>query len=214
MSVKSAVKGGRAYSTKLRQEQAQLTRRRILDAARVLFVRSGYPDVTMQEIAREAAVAYQTLYAQFGSKLQLAVELCESEFPHVGPTVGILVAARGQGDPVAWLELMGSFARRLYEPCAEILRFMRESGDPQLLERYREIGRGRLELLQDLGRQLESSGRLRPGLTGRQAVDLVWSLAGPELYEDLVLDRGWTTEEFERTLGPSLKQLLLLDPKA
>ena len=124
-----AVKGDRrTYSTALRREQAQLTRERILDAARALFVQRGYPAVTMQEIAGEAAVAYQTVYAQFGTKLRLALELCASEFPHVGPTVAMLAEAEAAGDPVAWLRMLGPFARRLYEPCAEVLRFMRESG--------------------------------------------------------------------------------------
>lgn len=99
----------------------------------------------MQDVAREAGVAYQTVFAQFGSKLQLALELCASEFPHVGQTVAMLANAREAGDPEAWLRTMGPFARRLYEPCAEILRFMRESGDPDLISRYKDIGAGRLQ---------------------------------------------------------------------
>ena len=205
-----AVKGERrTYSTALRREQAQLTRERILDAARALFVQRGYPAVTMQEIAGEAAVAYQTVYAQFGTKLRLALELCASEFPHVGPTVAMLAEAEAASDPVAWLRMLGPFARRLYEPCAEILRFMRESGDPELLARYREIGQGRLAHLRELGPQLERCGRLQPGLSGVEAVGVVWTLAGPETYEQLVLEQGWTPDRFERWLGPALEDLLL-----
>jgi AcrR family transcriptional regulator len=209
--VAAAVKGVRAYTTTLRRQQAELTRRRVLEAARRLFVAGGYAEVTMQAIAREAGVAYQTVYAQFGNKLALALELCTSEFPHVGQTVNLLVQARDRGDPVAWLRLMGAFARRLYEPCAEILRFMRESGDPDLLSRYREIDAGRLGHLEDLGPQLESSGRLRPGLSAKEAVSLVWMLSGPETYERMVLNRKWTPARFEGWLGPALVQLLLTD---
>jgi TetR/AcrR family transcriptional regulator, regulator of autoinduction and epiphytic fitness len=207
--VSDQVKDIRPYRTALREEQAQLTRRRILDAARRLLVGRGYSQVTMQEVAREAGVAYQTVFSQFRSKLQLALELCSSELRHVGGVVAMLAAARDAGDPGACLRTVGTFARQLYEPCSEVLRFMRESGDPDLISRYREIGVRRLQLLAGLGPQLERTGRLRPGLSGGQAIDLVWAMAGPELYEQLVLDRGWTPEQFENWLGPAVADLIL-----
>jgi AcrR family transcriptional regulator len=199
------------HRASLREEQTRLTRRRILEAARKLFVDRGYSSVSVQEIAGEAGVAYQTVFSQFGGKLQLALELCASEFPHVGETVGMLVAAQNAGDPVAWVRLLGAFARRLYQPCAEILRFMRESGDPALVSRFKEIEAGRLERLTDLGPQLETSGRLRSGMKGQTAVDLAWSMTSPAMYEHLVLDRGWTPDQFEHWLGSGLADLLLAD---
>ena len=207
--MEAPVKGKRPYDTKLRQEQAGLTRQRILEAARRLLIAAGYSQVTMQDVAGEAGVAYQTLYAQFGSKLQLALELCASEFPHVGQAVGKLAAARSAGDPERWLRTIGKFARFLYEPCADVLRFMRESGDADLLGRYREIERGRLEQLADIGPQLQRAGKLRDGLTPSVAVDIVWSLTGPETYAQLVLDRGWTPDHFERWLDAALVGLIL-----
>jgi AcrR family transcriptional regulator len=208
--VSGAVKEARGYNTQLRREQAQLTRQRILEAARRLMVGGAYSQVTMHDIAREAGVAYQTVYSQFGNKLQLALDLCTSEFPHVGKTVAMLVEARDSHDPEGWLRTMGPFARRLYEPCAEVLRFMRESGEPELIGRYREIERGRFERLVELGPQLEETGRLRPRLSGGQAVDLVWEMSGPETYAHLVLDRGWTPDQFEAWLGAALVDLVLV----
>ena len=197
------------HRSTLREEQAKLTRRRILEAARRLFVGRGYSSVSMQEIAHEAGVAYQTVFSQFGGKLQLALELCASEFPHVGQTVAMLVTACDAGDPEAWLRLLGTFARRLYEPCAEILRFLRESGDPELTSRLREIEVGRLQRLAELGPQLEKSGRLHPGISGQDAVDLAWSLTSPATYEQLVLERGWTPDQFEDWLDAALPALIL-----
>jgi AcrR family transcriptional regulator len=193
----------------LREEQTRLTRSRILEAARRLFVQRGYSTVSMQEIAREAGVAYQTVFSQFGGKLQLVLEMCTAALPHVGATIATMVPAREAGDPEAWLRFLGQFARHLYEPCAEILRFMRESGDPVLLGRLQEIDSGRYRLLEELGPQLERSGRLRPGLTGQAAVDLAWSLISPANYEQLVLDRGWTPDAYEAWLGAALPVLIL-----
>ena len=204
-----AVKRPRAYSTALRQEQADLTRQRVLAAARRLFVTNGFSAVTMQAIAAEAGVAYQTVYLQFGNKLQLALELCTSDMPHVGPTIALVVEAEKAGDPEAWLQMIGTFARRLYEPCAEILRFMRESGEPELIGRYRAMEANRFERLRGLGPQLARTGRLRDGVSPQQAADLVWTLAGPETYERLVVNHGWSPDVFERWLGPALLNLLL-----
>jgi AcrR family transcriptional regulator len=207
--VGAQIESKRPYRRTLRDEQAQLTRRRILETARRLVVDRGYSQITMQDIAREAGVAYQTVFSQFGSKLNLALELCNAEFPHVGPTVAMLAEAREANDPEAWLRTMGPFARRLYEPCAEILRFMRESGEPELISRYREIDAGRLQLLKELGPQLEQTGGLRVGMSGTSAVDVVWMLSGPTTYEQLVLDRGWTPARFERWLSETLVDLIL-----
>src|ERR1051325_4467160 len=122
--MRKTVKASRPYRATFRAEQAQATRRRILEAARRLVLERGYGPVTMQDVATESGVAYQTVFSQFGSKLQLALELCAAEFPHAGETVSTLVRLRDGGDPVAWVRAIGSFCRTLYEPCAEILRFM------------------------------------------------------------------------------------------
>lgn len=199
----------RRYASDLRQHQAELTRRTILEAARTLFVARGYPAVTMQEVARAAGVSYQTLYSQFGGKLQLAIELCDLETPHVGPTVAMLDDVDAEADPVAWLHLLATFARRLYEPCAEVLRFMRQSGDADLQARYRAIQAGRFQRLTGFAPRLVASGRLSSALAGAAAIDVAWSLTSPETYESYVLDRGWSADRFEAWLSAALVQLLL-----
>ena len=204
-----AVKAARPYRTALRSEQAQLTRERILEAARRLLVERGYGRVTMQDVAREAGVAYQTVFSRFRSKEQLALELCAAHLGHVGGVVAGLAAARDAGDLEACLGTLGGFARELYEPCAEVLRFMRESGEPELLARYREIGARRFELLAGLAPQLERSGRLLPGLPAGRALDLLWTLAGPETYEQFVLDRGWSPGQFQDWLNAAAASLVL-----
>jgi hypothetical protein len=133
------------------------------------------------------------------------------ELPHVGETVAMFVKSREAGHPEQWIGSLGAFARRLYEPCAEILRFMRESGDADLIARYREIDAGRLRILAPLEPELAATGRLRAGLSGKAAVDVIWSMTSPAIYEQLVLDRGWTPDQFESWLGPALVGLILAD---
>lgn len=199
----------RTYSTGLRQEHAALTRRRVLDAARRRFVDQGFAAVTMHDIAADAGVAYQTVYSQFGNKLELALELCNAELQHVGPIVAFLSQARAAGDAEASLKAIGPFTRRLYEPCAPVLRFMRESGDPALLARYRHVDLARLEQLKPLASQLQRSGRLRRGLSAKRAVDLVWALSAPDTYDRLVVQQGWSPDEFEAWLSAALVSLAM-----
>src|ERR671933_1945058 len=58
----------RRYDATRRREQAAATRRRVLDAAQVLFERDGYAATTMAAIAAEAGVALKTVYVGFETK--------------------------------------------------------------------------------------------------------------------------------------------------
>ena len=207
--MKATVKRPRRYSNTLRQEQAQLTRQRILDAARRLLVSGGYTQVTMQDLAREAGVAYQTVYSQFGNKVQLAHELIAGGFPHGSEVVVLLERISEEAAPEAWLRTGATFARRLHEPCADLHRFMRQSGDPELIARYREVQASRLKRFARLGHLLDRGGRLRQGLNGADAIDVIWTMTSPETYEQLVLDRRWTPQRYEEWLAGALVDLLL-----
>src|SRR5690242_19451164 len=74
----------RIYRSKLRAEQTEATRRRIVDAARRLFAGQRYEGVTMEQLAEEAGVAIQTLYAAFGSKFNLAYAVVEEALSSAG----------------------------------------------------------------------------------------------------------------------------------
>ena len=205
--METPVKRTRRYRSRLREEQARLTRQRVLAAARRLLVGHGFAQVTMQAVAQEAGVAYQTVYGLFGTKLGLALEVCDADLAHVGPLLAILAQAEDADDAEGWPRTLATVARRLYEPCADVLRFMRESGDPELVGRFKEIERSRRELLAALGPRLTRSVGQRPSPSAVDAVDVVWVLAGPETYEQLVLDRGWTPDRFEHWLGSALLEL-------
>ena len=68
----SAVKPGRRYDARGRQEQARRNRLVVIDTARELFLEQGFAATTMPEIASAAGVSVQTVYKVFGSKPALA----------------------------------------------------------------------------------------------------------------------------------------------
>jgi AcrR family transcriptional regulator len=61
----------------LREEQKELTRRRLLDAAEVVFARRGFHGASVDEIAREAGATTGALYSNFTSKEDLFLALFE-----------------------------------------------------------------------------------------------------------------------------------------
>lgn len=191
-----------------------MTRARILDAARRLLVSGTYSSVTMEDIASEAGVAYQTVYGIFGSKLRLAQGLIDIGFPHVEDALKLFRQLRPTDDPELWLRTGARVNRLIYELCADLLRFMRESGDPGLLARYRAREQERLEAMMKFGvsKQLGRSGRLRVGISPSEALAAVWALCGPDHFTQLVFDRGWTPSRYEEWLGDTLINSLLLQP--
>jgi AcrR family transcriptional regulator len=204
-----AVKGRRGYNVRLRQEQAQMTRKRIIDAARRLLVGGTYSAVTMHEIAEEAGVAYQTVYATFGTKIQLAEAVIADGFSHLAEALKLLQVARGSSDPELWLRTVARVWRAIYEPCADLFRFTQESGDPALQEHYRQVQESRLNRLKEVVRVLERSGRLRRGLTAGTALDVMWVMTSPDCYTKFVFQRDWQPDRFEEWLANALIDLLL-----
>jgi hypothetical protein len=118
---------------------------------------------------------------------------------------------RETADPEVWFRTGARVNRLIYELCADLLRFMRESGDPGLLTRYREREEQRLVGIAQSGMVavLENSGRLRPGISATDAVAVIWSWSGPDHYTDLVFEIGWTGSRYEQWLGDSMINTLL-----
>jgi AcrR family transcriptional regulator len=209
------VKARRAYNGALRKEQAQMTRGRILDAARQLLVRGTYSSVTMEDIAREAGVAYQTVYGIFGTKQRLAQALIEVGFPHVVDALKLFDQVGQSNDLELSIRTSARVSRLIYEPCADLLRFTRESGDPGLLAHYRNREEQRFQGMIQFGvpALLERSGRLRAGISPSEAVAAIWALCGPDLYTQLVFDKGWAPSQYEQWLGDALINSLLQPAK-
>jgi hypothetical protein len=81
--------------------------------------------------------------------------------------------------------------------------------DPEL-RRIHELSQEQRHIdMSRMPERLVQLGALRQGLTPARAADTVWALAGPDLYIQLVLNRGWTTDEYETWLGDILEAVLL-----
>jgi prophage antirepressor-like protein len=67
----------------------------------------------------------------------------------------------------------------------------------------------RLTGMTHFARALHEGGHLRPDVSMDEARDVLWTLNSPELYEVLVLQRGWTAERYGRWVVDALVAALL-----
>jgi AcrR family transcriptional regulator len=103
----------RAYSSRLRDEQVDATRIRILDATLRVMAR-GVAALSIPAVAREAGVSIPTVYRHFGSKPGLLAAV----YPHVARRSGLPHVE--QLEPPRSLEGLRSGLRDVYARMASI----------------------------------------------------------------------------------------------
>jgi AcrR family transcriptional regulator len=210
-----ARKPRRGYVSAMRTERAQRTRKRVIDAATRLFVQQGYATTTMRAIAAEAGVSVPTVELLFGTKAQLL-------------HVVIDVAVAGDDEPVpvlsrAWAanaksasglaDFLSAVAHVLSEAQARsagvmLAAYEASASDPdiQLLIMDRESQRERTTswIVDGI---IERAG-LRPGLDKAGAVDTVWLLMDPVIFDRLTRHRGWSLDRYASWFADSAARLL------
>jgi AcrR family transcriptional regulator len=198
-----AVNTRRRYDSSGRRERARQTRDQITDIAREMFLADGYADTTVAAIAAAAHVSVETIYKGFGGKPGLVRAIIEKGLAGEGP-----VPAEQRSDQIrdtepdprqivaAWGAFMAEIGPRVYP----IFLLARDAavGDPEVAATLEEISAARLERMTVNAHGLAKAGHLRPGITVEQAADIMWALTSAELYELLVLRRGWTPERYGR----------------
>jgi AcrR family transcriptional regulator len=194
----------------LRDERAQVTRRRIADAARRLFLRDGYAATTLAAIATEADVAVQTVYAVYGSKAGILGALRESA-THQPEAEALYGEAMAERSPRRRLALFARSIRRRWELSGDIVAIHRDAGtaDAEIragvaatLERRRG---GLAALAATLGTAL------RPGVDVERAAAILDALTLPEVYAELVGVHRWRPDAYEAWLAAALVHELLGD---
>lgn len=195
----SAVK--RSYDASRRQQQAAASRRRVLTAARERFLLHGYAETTIAQIATDADVSPQTVLKQFGNKPNLVKALFDVAL--VGDdAAGALeerdhiVAIHQEPDPVRRLERYAAALAGMLPRTAPLQLLLRQSGDPELIAVWSTIIDGRLAGMANLAANLQRGRHLRRGVTEEAARDVLWLYSSPEVYELLVVKRGWSTERY------------------
>ncbi len=203
------VKRRRRYDSARRQEAAQRRRAAVVDAARRLFVREGFSATTIARIAADADVSEEMVYKAFGNKVGLVRAVRDQALAGVGPVHAERRSDRMQAsesDGRAIVRGWGRLAIEVAPRVAPVLLLVREAAasDPELARLQEEMDAARLTRMTHNARSLLQGGHLRKGITLEAAADVLWTYSSPELYELLVIRRGWSAERYGQFIADSM----------
>lgn len=203
------------YDNRTRAASAKATRRRVLEAARSSFLASGYAGTTIRLVAAEAAVSQETIYKSFGGKAGLLKAVYDTSL--VGDDEDVPLSQRPEAiavwestDPdeavTAYAGLAGTISART-DPLLRIVLGSKDT-DPALSSFARTIDDERRAGSGAWVGHWHAAGWLRDDLDPDRAADILWALNSPGP-RWLLIDRGWTPEEFTAWLATTLRRALL-----
>ncbi|HET6867050.1 MAG TPA: TetR family transcriptional regulator [Solirubrobacteraceae bacterium] len=208
------VKSSRAYDASRRREQARQTRQRIVQTAEQMFLTDGYSSTTVQAIADTARVSVDTIYKSFGGKPGLIRAIRDHALKGEGPIPAEQRSDEIQGretDARKIIHAWGAFVAELAPRASPILLLIRDAAatDVEVRRLHNELDADRLKRMTANARRLRDAGHLRSGIPLAQVADVLWAYSSPELYELLVLRRGWTPKRYGRFVAEAMIEALL-----
>ena len=210
------VKPRRRYDSTNRQEQARRTRRAVLGAARQLFLERGYAATTVAAIAAESGVSVETVYKAFGSKPGLVKAVVDVSIVGDDEPVPMMerertLRMRAEPDPRVQLHMYGEHLTESLPRSAPVQLLVRDAAasDPAAAGVWSAMVAERLTGMSYFAEELHGHGHLRPGMSVDDARDILWAYNSAELYELLVLHRGWSPDHYGRWVAESLAAALL-----
>ena len=208
----------RTYDNSARIQGAQRTRASIVETARVLLLRGGYPGMTVGSLAAAAGVSPQTVYNSLGNKAAVVKAVYDEMMAGDDAEVALSDRPEFQAmfaaiDRAAFAHVYATWVRVLSSRAGPLLGALSAHGaDATLLEFTATIEQERY-----LGTTHAITGmRDRIGLPERyrderglhRLIDAVWTLNSPDCYDRLVRRRGWSSAEYETWLAGQLCTLL------
>jgi AcrR family transcriptional regulator len=189
---------------------AAATRARIVDAATELFLDAGYARTTTAAIARAARTSEASVFAVFGTKVELLLAVIrdhvrrDGDFPLAEQPIWRDLAAREDKAPA--IETAVGIVRRAHERSWRLLAVAAAAAqDDPVVARAQARGAQ--------SRHDDAAWFVRDvmGVDARevaQRADEVWTLISVDNYRHLVVERGWTPEQYEAWLSAMLAETL------
>lgn len=209
----------RSYDNTRREAQARATRLRILEAAKALFIEHGYPATSVDAIATAADASLPTLYRLFSSKRALLKAVLDTSFGGDDRPIAFgdrpeVQAARSQSDAAALIVAFARVIRDFMERSSAIMHVLASAApvDPEAAQLMEEIKRQRITGQSRIVAALAGIGALDPELAFSEAIDMTYAVLSPDVHRILIIERGWTAEQYEQWIVRSLGMLLRRGP--
>lgn len=200
---------GRPYQSTLREQRARETRLRIRKSARRLFATRGFAETTIAQIAQDAGVSTQTVYAVFRSKGGIVSEMLE-DLEESADRENWVARMMAEEDPHRQLRIFISWIRILFQRGAPILRAaLAARSDPDVAALVDRGDTNRRRACSTLTEMWSAKGKLRKEPGPAEAAERMWLLTGVEQYLLATDTLGWSPDSYEEWLGDLLDQVLL-----
>ncbi len=211
------VKSKRPYDSRSRRAQARRNRDLALDVAERQFVERGYAATSIATIGEEAGLSVQTIYKFFGGKSGVVKAIYQRALLGTGsdPAYERSDAMRErETDPRAIMRQWGLLTAEVASVLSPIRLLMRAAAlaDPKMGELLRETDEDRLARMRHHARFLKERGYLRDGVSVREATDVLWVCSSIEIYDLLVVQRGWSLQRFAGFVSHFMIAALLPPP--
>jgi len=206
----------RSYDASGRREQAQARRRAVVVAARALFERDGFRPTTIAAVAERAGVSAESIYKGFGTKAALAKAVFDLVV--AGDDEPVPVWRRSEADAIRVepdvrrkivMYTRGLAARQQRSAKVQILIRDGAHTDESLAALWQQLLAERLTGMTMLGRHLIESGQLRERIELDEVRDVLWTYTAVELYELLVVERGWPLDRYADWIGRAVTAALV-----
>lgn len=198
----------RAYRSPRRQQQAAETRAAVLEAATRLFGERGWAATGMRDVAREAGVSVETVYANFRTKSDLLMAALDVAVVGDAEPVPLdrraQFAALGHGGRDQRIRAAARLVTDIHRRTAGVNSALREAAasDPALDRLMREREEGRRSNVEE-GLALVVGHRVTP-----EESDALWAVLDIGVYRMLTDLRGWTPHQYETWLAGTIDRLL------
>jgi AcrR family transcriptional regulator len=204
----------RRYDATGRRAQAQRSRERVLREASRLVIEQGFAATTVAQIAAAAGVSPPTVFARFGSKVNLLKEAIDIAI--VGDVEPIPLADRPSLQRVHQGRTAQAVLERYADVCAEVatrafpiyaVAYAAADADPQVAALVADLDRQRLTGAAAIAATVAD----RQGVTDPRRVDdlrdTIWVLNSPLQYRLMVQQRGWPIERYRDWIATALVAL-------
>nr|WP_255479851.1 TetR family transcriptional regulator [Quadrisphaera sp. RL12-1S] len=177
-----------------------------MGAARDLLLAEGFAEFSVARVAAAAEVSVELVYKAVGGRAALLSTLLD-------------VAVGGDDEPVALAEREALQALRPLTDAREVLHgytavavavqertapllllALRATGDPGAAALLAKADGERLVGMTGLARHLVGTGQTRPDLDLDAVRDALWALNGVQLWDQLVVRRGWSPAAYGAVL--------------
>ena len=172
-----------------------------------MFEELGYYDAALGAVAKKAGVSRQAIYLHFPSKAELLTAL----HLHIFATDVVPALERHpMTDSMSALDALDAMIAVDVEVVSKVWRIhetleMARRQHPEVDETLRPREEDRYGGLLDLARRLKRERALPPNIRVGMFADMLWGLLNVGTYRSLVIERGWSLDQYARWVRNTIR---------